>query len=387
MRVWAAENEPKTMRMMARRFIGTQFYLSLILLAFILSACGGQEPQPTATMVVITGPDVPPTEVLPPTPTLQPTPTLVPTEAPPTEAPPTIEPNLAEETPVEETLPAETADSAESVEAAPEETGTETPVPTPAPPHDLGINDMLASEFIIMPPAVRDNVRAIYAQGQAFGRDPNTFSILGDSLIATPQSLAQWDQGTYILGEDYAYLQGAIDQYGGSFGRYGPSVRVGLHSWSVFDPLWADKQFCQSNEDVLTCELRLNNPSIMFVFLGSNDAGVPGGFIQNYRQVVQRLIESGVVPILATKADRFEGPDNANNLAIREVANELQVPLLEFDLLANTLPGRGLGPDNVHLTFLEPLDYTSPGLMYVGYPVHNLAALMILDEVRREVGQ
>ena len=69
------------------------------------------------------------------------------------------------------------------------------------------------------------------------------------------------------------------------------------------------------------------------------------------------------------------------------MAEEYQVPLLEFDLLANTLPGRGLGPDDVHLTFLEPLDFTSPGLMAIGYPVHNLAVLMTLDEVRRDISQ
>jgi hypothetical protein len=358
--------------------------IKVILLASVLSACGGGDAAPTATVEVLSGPDVPPTAALPATPTLKPTATQVPTEAPPTEAPPTAEAEATlEEAPQDEAATPGETKAAETEEAA----GTETPEPTPAPPLDLGINGMAASEFIIMPSAVRENIRAIFAQGQALGRDPDTFSILGDSLIATPQSLAQWDQGTYILGEEYAYLQQSIDKYGGSFGRYGPSVRVGLHSWSVSDPLWADKEFCQANEDVLSCELRLNNPSIMLVFLGSNDAGVPGGFIQNYRQVIQTLIDSGVVPILATKADRFEGPDNANNLAIREVAGELQVPLLEFDLLANTLPGRGLGPDNVHLTFLEPLDYTSPGLMAVGYPVHNLATLMILDEVRREIGQ
>lgn len=342
--------------------------LLILLLAIMLIACGESQPEPTAT-VVITGPDVRPTEVMPPTPTLR------------TELAPTVDESEApapESEPVDETVP--TSAPAEVVEVE-----TETPQPTAVPPTQLAINGLPASEFIIMSPAVRENVINIFGQGKAFGRNPDTFSILGDSLIATPQSLAQWDQATYNLGE-FAYLQPTIDQYAGSFGRYGPSVRVGLHSWSVFDPLWADKEFCRPNEDVLTCEIRLNNPSIMLVFLGSNDAGVPGGFLMNYRQVVETLVSNGIVPILATKADRFEGPDNVNNLAIREVAAELQVPLLEFDLLADTLPGRGLSPDNVHLTYLEPLDYSSAGLMAVGYPVHNLSVLMILDKVRREIG-
>ncbi len=92
------------------------------------------------------------------------------------------------------------------------------------------------------------------------------------------------------------------------------------------------------------------------------------------------------MPLLATKADRFEGGDNVNNDIIRKIAADFYVPLLEFDLLADTLPGRGLGPDNVHLTFLEPLDYSSPEIFTVGYPVHNLASLMTLDAVRREIG-
>jgi hypothetical protein len=376
---------------MKRQIIFTHMLFAALLLLF-LSACGETEGQATATVVVLTGPDVPPTAELPASPTARiiPSPTLAEAEAPTIEAttePPTIEPTAEADTPSETSVSDTQAEAVEIVETevTPEAAQTDTPEPALVAPPDLNINGMTLPEFIIMSPAARENVRAIFAQGQALGRNPDAFSILGDSLIATPQSLAQWDHEEYILGEDYGFLQRTIDKYSGSFGRYGPSVRVGLHSWSVFDPLWADKDVCLANEDVLTCELRLRNPSIMLVFLGSNDAGVPGGFIQNYRQVVQSLIDNGVVPILATKADRFEGPDNANNLAIRQVAEELQVPLLEFDLLANTLPGRGLGPDNVHLTYLEPLDYTSPGLMAVGYPVHNLAALMILDQVRQEV--
>ncbi|MFN2170442.1 MAG: hypothetical protein ACK2UR_09665 [Candidatus Promineifilaceae bacterium] len=362
----------------------SRFFIFLLLTAVFLltlSACGGGGEEATPTVVVLRGPDVPPTEVLPATPTerVLPSPTAEEMEAPTAEATaveaePTVEMEVTAEMEAAET------DTPEVVE-------TDTPEPALVVPAGLTINGMTPGEFIIMPPAALENVRAIYAQGQELGRNPDVFSILGDSLIATPQSLAQWDQGTYVLGDEYGYLQRTIDRFSGSFGRYGPSVRVGLHSWSVFDPLWADKDVCQANEDLLNCELRLSNPSFMLVFLGSNDAGVPGGFIQNYRQVVQSIIDSGVVPILATKADRFEGPDNVNNLAVRQVADEMQLPLLEFDLLANTLAGRGLGPDGVHLTFLEPLDYTSPGLMSVGYPVHNLAVLMILDEVSQEIGE
>ncbi len=268
--------------------------------------------------------------------------------------------------------------------ATPAPAATETIQPTATIP-PVSINGMPADQFIIMSAATRDHIRQIYEKGVSLGRNPEIFSILGDSLIATPQSLAKWDGDDYNLGE-YSFLQPTIDQYAGSFGRYGASVRVGLHSWSVFDPLWADKEVCLANEDLLACEIRLNNPSMMIIFLGSNDAGSPGGFNVNYRQLVDALIEQGIVPVLATKADRFEGGDNVNNGIIRQIAADYQLPLLEFDLLADTLPGRGLSSDNVHLTYLEPLDYSSPEIFSVGYPVHNLASLMILDAVRREIG-
>lgn len=264
-----------------------------------------------------------------------------------------------------------------------EPTPTET-IPPTATTVPITINGLPAAQFIIMSDQTRANVRELYAKGQELGRDPHVFSILGDSLIATPQSLAKWDGDEYILGE-YKFLQPTLDQFAGSFSRYGASVRVGLHSWSVFDPLWADKEICLANEDVLSCEIRMSNPSVMFVFLGSNDAGSPGGFNVNYRQVVETLIDQGIVPILATKADRFEGGDNVNNGIIRQIAADFQLPLLEFDILADTLPGRGLSSDNIHLTYLEPLDYSSADIFTVGYPVHNLASLMILDEVRRTV--
>lgn len=260
---------------------------------------------------------------------------------------------------------------------------TQEPEPTDIP---VSINGMSSEKFILMSDKVRRNVGEIFIAGQNLGRDPAVFAILGDSLIATPQSLAKWDGDDYVLGE-YEFLKPTLEHFAGSFGRYGVSVRVGLHSWSVFDPLWADKEFCLANEDLLTCELRLNNPSVMIIFLGSNDAGFPDGFDFNYRQIIQKLIEQGVVPVLATKADRFEGLDNINNEIIRQVAIDFEVPLLEFDVLADTLPGRGLSSDNVHLTYLEPLDYTTPEIFTLGYPVHNLASLMILDEVRQEMSE
>ncbi|MCZ7670381.1 MAG: hypothetical protein M5U34_26095 [Chloroflexi bacterium] len=44
------------------------------------------------------------------------------------------------------------------------------------------------------------------------------------------------------------------------------------------------------------------------------------------KQVVETSIANGVIPVLVTKADRFEGPDNINNNILRELAAEFNVP-------------------------------------------------------------
>jgi hypothetical protein len=229
-------------------------------------------------------------------------------------------------------------------------------------------------------------VQAIFANGQTQGRSATTFSKLGDSTSMNPNFLGRFDDpAAFNLGA-YDYLQPTIDRFKSHFARYGVAAKNGLHSWSVFDPLWADKDWCEPNEDVLNCEFRLNNPSIIFVRLGANDAGAPSGYRYNMKQVVETSIANGVVPVLVTKADRFEGEGNINNNILRELAAEYNVPLLEFDIVAETLPNRGLIPNDVHMEeLIGPHDFTLPETMQSGHAVHDLIALMMLDELRQEM--
>lgn len=248
----------------------------------------------------------------------------------------------------------------------------------------LAINGMPVDSIIVFPDEVAENVRQIFERGQEIGRDAHAFSKLGDSLIATPSFLTKFDVGPYNLGP-YDYLQPTIDYYAGSYERYGVALRPGLHAWGVFDPFWANKEWCQPNENLLACEFRLNNPSVVLILLGTNDVGNPPGFAKNMRQVVEFSIENGVIPVLVTKADRFEGPDNTNNNILRQIAADYQVPLWDFDLVAETIPGRGLGEDQVHLTVFVENDYTMPEAFQTGTGVHNLTGLMALDAVRRAI--
>jgi hypothetical protein len=252
-----------------------------------------------------------------------------------------------------------------------------------AKPPSVSVNGLAESAFVIMPPEVRQNARQIFAKGQQLGRNPNAFSVVGDSTTEIPFFLARFDQTPYELGE-YEYLQSVIDYFAGSYSRDSIAVRVGLHSYTLFDPLWADKALCLPNEAVLPCEIRLHNPSIIFIRLGSNDVGVTELFDESIRDAVQYAIDNGVIPVIGTKADRFEG-SNQNNEILRQIAADFQVPLWEYDLVAGTMDGRGLDVDAVHMTTFYSHDYTLPEAYQRGHAMHNLTALMVLDTLWKEV--
>jgi len=248
-----------------------------------------------------------------------------------------------------------------------------------APYDPNGINGVPMTSILVMPPQTVATVRMIYSVGQAFKRNPNAFSKLGDSTIENPYFLARFDTSDYNLG-NYSYLQPAIDAFHGSFARDSVAVRRGLHSWSVYDPMWADTSQCKRGETMLLCEIRLNNPIMLIIKLGSNDVGVPDQFEANIRRLVVDTTMQGVIPVLSTKADRHEGSD-INNEIIRKLAAEYNVPLWDFDLLAGTLPARGLGEDQVHLTTFYAHDWRLPEALTRGYGLMDLTGLMVVNAV------
>lgn len=249
--------------------------------------------------------------------------------------------------------------------------------PSPSPT-TLFINGLPTNTILVLPDAVLQNSRQIFLFGQILGRDPHRFSKLGDSAADTPHFFAVFDTPNYHLGA-YAWLQPTIDYFAGSFGRFGPAVRDGLNTNAVFDPMWADKTLCLPNETILACEIRLYNPAILLILLGTNDPN--STFEANIRQIVSYSIENGVVPVLVTKANRVEG-DNRRNEALRRVATDFQIPLWDFDLIADTLPGRGLDIDNIHLLIFPENDYRLERAFYSGYGPLNLTGLMMLDALR-----
>jgi hypothetical protein len=247
------------------------------------------------------------------------------------------------------------------------------------------LNGLTINDILIMDEVTEENVRQIYANGRQAGRNANAYSILGDSTVMNPHLLARFDRSDLILGP-YDYLQATVEHFAGRWHRYGVAVNFGLHSWSVFDPLWADKDWCQPNEDLLTCEFRLQNPAFLLVRLGSNDAGAPDGFRYNVRKVIEHAVANGVVPIIITKPDRFEG-DNTNNEILRQLAAEHHVPLWDLDRVAETLPGKGLREDQVHMVEYTANDFTDTAVFSSGHAMQDLSGLMVLHALLQTVGE
>ncbi len=251
---------------------------------------------------------------------------------------------------------------------------TETATPNPAEQ----INGIPFEEIAVIPPEVAEHVREIARRGRELGRNPRAFSKLGDSAVLVESNLTRFDNGPLMLGS-YDFLQPTIDQFSESWMRYGAGARVSLTTIGTFDPMWANPNYCPPSQHLLECEINLHNPAVMLVRLGTNDgdAELYGKYMS---QIIEYCIENGVIPILGTKADRFEG-DNSINEATRRLAADYRVPLWDFDRLAETLPNRGLKDDQAHLTVSAVNDFTNPETFTRGYPMSDLSALVALDAI------
>ncbi len=234
-------------------------------------------------------------------------------------------------------------------------------------------------------PEATDAAREIYAKGRELGNDPHAFSKVGDCQSINPFFLWPLDQPKrHVLREGYEHLQGAIDQFAGSFERESQAVLTGFNARSILSPMFANPELCEETESPLECEDRIHNPSFAIISLETWWTGAKTSeFMQYQREIIDFWIARGVVPILATKADNREGGHKLN-AAIEQLAWEYDLPLWNFWRAVQPLPNHGLQEDAFHLTLLT--DYFDPAQTDEGgWPMRNLTALQTLDSVWRGV--
>ena len=234
-------------------------------------------------------------------------------------------------------------------------------------------------------PNVSQHAIEIYQRGIEMGNDPHSFSKIGDCQNITTYFLAALeDPDLHSLGEEYGYLQDTIDYFYGSYSRESLAVDGGLNVARVISPFHSDPELCEPNEHPLACEVRVNNPSIAIVSLEENwESRTPEEYEGYLRTVLDYLIDEGVLPILATKADNLEG-DHQINKTIAKLAAEYDIPLWNFWRAVQPLPNHGLMQDGFHLTLAGPY-FDAESNMRAAWPWRNLTALQALKGVQEAV--
>jgi hypothetical protein len=222
---------------------------------------------------------------------------------------------------------------------------------------------------------VSGHAKEIYQLGLTLGNDPHHFSVLGDCQSEYFRFMGRYETDPDLQFTLPQHLLETVKYFNGSFARLSPTVRPGTTAGAVLWVDWVDRvniPYCKDDETPLDCELRVWKPSIIFINLGTHWEA------RNYQyltRILDTLIEKGVLPILATKADDREG-DERINLQIAETAVKYDIPLWNFWQTVQDLPNGGLKPE----TDVAELYLTDEGL-----EVHRYSALQALDTVWRQV--
>lgn len=232
-------------------------------------------------------------------------------------------------------------------------------------------------------PEISERVIDIYRSGLARGNDPAAFAKVGDCQNVESFFLAIYDRPEeYDLGA-FEHLQTTIDHYAESWSRNSVAVDSGFNVASVLSPLWADERFCEGGETPIECEYRIQQPSVVIISMetwwGGRDSTE---YVEYLEQVVEFWIERGVVPVLSTKADNLEG-DYSLNRAVHATAVKYDIPLWNFWLSVQGLPGQGL-TDGFHLSFARNF-FDDPERLRHGWTQRNLTALQVMDAIYQAV--
>lgn len=222
-------------------------------------------------------------------------------------------------------------------------------------------------------PEISQHVIQIYQQGQAQGRDPHSFSVIGDCQAVPVVFMGPYELGTFTPPSDEGYLWDIIDYFKGSFARWGMAVRGGFTAASILTPMQADPQYCKSGETPLTCEYRVHNPAFVFITL---ETWLEPKTVDRYdgylRKIMDYVVSHGSVPILLTKADSSEMRNGTHvfNPIIVQVAHDYDVPVVNFWRAAQYLDNSGIdrNREGFHLS-------------QAGYDLKNTLALRALYKV------
>lgn len=233
-----------------------------------------------------------------------------------------------------------------------------------------------------------NNIRAIMDSGS--GAD-DVFMSVGDSITVASGNLRCFGGSNVELGvhaslsDTLAFFRGGDAAGSDPFSRDPRSARVGKTAkWAL-----------SGSPSPVESELNALRPSIALVQYGTNDmqfgssyASALPGFYTNLGDLLDVLVDDGVLPVLFTIPPRLDSPSARSwvpmyNLAIRGIAQSRSLPLVDLNLTLADVPGHGLVGDGIHLGSAPSgaCDLSEDGLQHA-YNNRNAAALTALDRVR-----
>ncbi len=206
-------------------------------------------------------------------------------------------------------------------------------------------------------PRITPQQRAIWLNSPRFGKDLNTFTVVGDCNAQPSVYLRRLAAGQFDASTLEPRLQAIVTRFSRSFGRVSLAAQGGFGAHSMMDPTWADGALCGTKQGPFECELWVSRASIVFIALGTQEQYTWQSFERHYRPMIEHALGKGTLPVLVTKADDIEtsagAPSGYINAVIRKLAQEYQVPLLDFWAATRELPNNGLvdeGDKDFHLS-------------------------------------
>jgi hypothetical protein len=226
-------------------------------------------------------------------------------------------------------------------------------------------------DWPVLPFEVSAEMRALYQGGLRKGTNPGAFSVIGDCQSQPEVFMGMYDTEPRSLRLLPANLRDTARNFTGSFGRVSPTVRDGITAGAVLWNEWAKNyqggRVCQPGESPLTCELRINKPSIVFIHIGTHWESRNERYLT---LIIETIKEHGAVPVMVTKADNREKDERINLQSVR-VAQEQGIPVWNFWASVQGTPNGGLE------------DGSDMYLNEQAMEIHRISALQVLDLIWR----
>lgn len=306
------------------------FFPSFLACLLVASCAGEASPAPTALLV----PTKAATQTIPP-PTLTPSPVSTPSLVP----------------------------------AAPQPTLTSIPPLPTLDPDDW-------KNWPVIPSFIDPSLQKIYEFGLSLGNNPRAFSIFGDCQTQPDEFFGIFETDPNSLQGLSPQLRETVEYFNGSFNREASTSQDGTTPGSLLWTQWHRGEYgCTFAETPVQCELRTNRPSFVIIQVGTHFESRNTEYL---RKTIEQLLDAGVVPILATKADNRE-LDERINRDMAMLASEYDLPLWNFWAAVSHLPDRGL--------YTRP-DRPLQGDIYLtdeAALIHRMTGLEALDTVWRVV--